>query len=122
VTIRCELDVEPVLNELKQTEQNKDELIAIYQELQFKKWLSELGEDLAVSPSETPMEEFKPGNYEMHRKVLPLIQKQRHCMLSRLSWLVCHLLLKPAMRFMCLSLTGIWGRQTNWIEIGYWLN
>ena len=65
VTIRCELDVEPVLNELKQTEQNKDELIAIYQELQFKKWLSELGEDLAVSPSETPMEEFKPGNYEI---------------------------------------------------------
>ena len=65
VTIRCELEVEPALGELKQTEQDKNELIEIYQELQFKKWLSELGEDLVVSPSETPIEEFKPGNYEI---------------------------------------------------------
>ena len=65
VTIRCELDVEPALAELKQIEQDKNELIEIYQELQFKKWLSELGEDLVVSPSETPIEEFKPGNYEI---------------------------------------------------------
>ena len=65
VTIRCELEVEPALGELKQTEQDKNQLIEIYQELQFKKWLSELGEDLVVSPSETPIEEFKPGNYEI---------------------------------------------------------
>ena len=65
VTIRCELEVEPVLSELKQTEQNKEALIDIYQELQFKKWLAELGGDLSVSPSDTPIEEFKPGNYEI---------------------------------------------------------
>ena len=65
VTIRCELEVDPVWTDLKQTEQDKDELIAIYQELQFKKWLSELGEDLSVSPSDTPMAEFKPGKYEI---------------------------------------------------------
>jgi len=63
VTIRCELELEPVLSELKQQAQNKEDLIDIYQTLQFKKWLSELGEGLSVAPSETPMMEFKAGTY-----------------------------------------------------------
>ena len=63
VTIRCELDVDPVLAELKQKEQNKEELIDIYQELQFKKWLAELGEDLVVSSNDLPIAEFKAGSY-----------------------------------------------------------
>ena len=63
VTIRCELELDAALAELKQTEQNKDELIDIYQTLQFKKWLSELGEDLSIAPSELPIAEFKAGNY-----------------------------------------------------------
>jgi len=63
VTIRCELDVEPVLADLKQEAQNKEELIDIYQELQFKKWLSELGEELTVSASDLPVVEFKAGSY-----------------------------------------------------------
>ena len=65
VTIRSELDLEIQLDQLKQTEQDKDELIDIYQTLQFKKWLAEFGEDLAITSSETIIEEFKPGNYEI---------------------------------------------------------
>lgn len=65
VTIRCELEIDPKIEELKQTEPSKDTLIEIYQELQFKKWLAELGEDLSVSPSDTPVAEFKAGNYHI---------------------------------------------------------
>jgi len=65
VTIRSELDLEIQLEQLKQTEQDKDELIDIYQTLQFKKWLAEFGEDLAITSGETIIEEFKPGNYEI---------------------------------------------------------
>ena len=64
VTIRCELELETALADLKQTEQNKEELIDVYQTLQFKKWLAELGEDLSVTASE-PVAEFKAGNYHI---------------------------------------------------------
>ena len=64
VTIRCELELETALSELKQTEQDKEQLIEIYQELQFKKWLAELGEDLSIAPSELPIAEFKAGSYK----------------------------------------------------------
>jgi len=41
VTIRCDLEMETPLAELKQAEQDKAMLIEIYQELQFKKWLGD---------------------------------------------------------------------------------
>jgi DNA polymerase-1 len=64
VTIRCELPLEPVLAELKQTGHDKEALIEIYQSLQFNKWLAELGADaLATIPAE-PMAEFKAGSYQ----------------------------------------------------------
>ena len=63
VTIRCELDVEPKLDQLKQTAQDKDELIEIYQTLQFKKWLAELGGDLVATAGSLPMAEFVKGEY-----------------------------------------------------------
>jgi len=63
VTIRCDMDVNPKLNELKQGEQDKSELIEIFQELQFKKWLLELGEDLKSTGTAGPVAEFKAGNY-----------------------------------------------------------
>jgi len=64
VTIRCELDVEPLLNELTLGQENRSELIEIYQELQFKKWLSEFGEDLK-STSAVSVKEFVAGNYQI---------------------------------------------------------
>jgi len=65
VTIRCELPVEPVLADLKQVDQDKDTLIEIYTELQFKKWLSEMGEDLSVGSGSAPLAEFKEGSYQI---------------------------------------------------------
>lgn len=65
VTIRCELDVEPVLDELKQTEQDQTTLIELYQTLQFKKWLSELDADAVISSGAEPIAEFKAGNYQV---------------------------------------------------------
>ena len=64
VTIRCELDLEPVLAELKQTEQDKEALIELFQTLQFNKWLAELGGDSAASAGAEPVAEFKPGEYQ----------------------------------------------------------
>lgn len=65
VTIRCALDVQPALAELKQTAQDPQALVDLYQALEFKKWLSELGVDLKSSSSAAPIAEFKPGNYEI---------------------------------------------------------
>jgi DNA polymerase-1 len=64
VTIRCELELQPLLAELKQTEQDKDALIEIYQTLQFKKWLAELGADALASVATESIAEFKPGEYQ----------------------------------------------------------
>jgi len=63
VTIRCELDVEPKLTELKQVEQDKDSLIELFQTLQFKKWLAELGADALAVTGADSIPEFKPGDY-----------------------------------------------------------
>ena len=63
VTIRNEMDVDPALNELKQGEQDRAQLIEIFQELQFKKWLAEYGEELKTSNAGAPIEAFKPGQY-----------------------------------------------------------
>lgn len=65
VTIRCELEVEPALAELKQTEQDQNTLIDLYQTLQFKKWLSELDADAVISSGAEPIAEFKAGNYQV---------------------------------------------------------
>lgn len=63
VTIRCELDVDPKLDALKQVEPNKDELIEIYQTLQFKKLLSDLGVDAAPVAGSESATEFVKGEY-----------------------------------------------------------
>lgn len=68
VTIRCELDVEPPLDQLKQAQPDEAALIEIYQQLQFKKWLAELGQELNASDGSalgSPTKEFKPGNYQI---------------------------------------------------------
>jgi len=64
VTIRCELDVETPLSDLKQGEQDREVLIEIFQELQFKKWLAEFGEELDVASAGAPVQEFVAGKYE----------------------------------------------------------
>ena len=64
VTIRCELPVEPALEGLVQSEQDSDTLIEIYTELQFKKWLSEMGQELPAS-SNADAPEFKQGKYQI---------------------------------------------------------
>jgi len=65
VTIRCELDVDPPLATLAKGQVNEAELIEIYTELQFKKWLGELGADLPASSATLPVGEFKAGDYEI---------------------------------------------------------
>lgn len=64
VTIRCDMDLEAPLEELKQTEPMRDELIEIYQALQFKKWLADMGETV-VSANELSAPEFVPGQYDL---------------------------------------------------------
>ena len=63
VTIRCELDVDPPLANLAKGKVNEAELIDIYSELQFKKWLSELGQELPEIKSNSSIAEFKEGRY-----------------------------------------------------------
>ena len=63
VTIRCELDVEPSLAELKQIAPNNDELIELYQTLQFKKMLADLGADVAPAAGAEAMADFIKGEY-----------------------------------------------------------
>lgn len=64
VTIRCELDVDPALADLQQKDEDTDTLIEIYTELQFKKWLSEMGQDLPPQAGSPEIGEFKPGRYQ----------------------------------------------------------
>ena len=64
VTIRCDLDLETPLADLKQSEPSQEQLIEIYQALQFKKWLAEMGETVA-SASDQAVPEFKAGDYEL---------------------------------------------------------
>jgi DNA polymerase-1 len=63
-TIRCELEVGPPLAELKQTEQDKDVLIELYQTLQFKKWLAELGAEALANVGAEPITEYQAGEYQ----------------------------------------------------------
>lgn len=63
VTIRCELELDPALEELHAKEPDTDTLIDIYQTLQFKKWLGELGETLQAGSGAAQVGEFKPGKY-----------------------------------------------------------
>lgn len=63
VTIRCELSLTPSVEELSLSEQNREELIEIYSELQFKKWLGEMGEELQVSSSDQ-IADYKEGSYQ----------------------------------------------------------
>ncbi|MBX2849764.1 MAG: DNA polymerase I [Acidiferrobacterales bacterium] len=63
VTIRCELDMELPLDKLVQAEQDNGKLVEIYSELQFKKWLSEMGEELPMTAAATERE-YQPGRYQ----------------------------------------------------------
>jgi len=64
VTVRSELEVEPPLAQVKQAEVDTASLIELFTELQFKKWLGELGESLPASNTED-VGEYKPGNYQV---------------------------------------------------------
>ena len=64
VTIRSDMDLETPLAELKQGEPNREQLIEIYQALQFKKWLAEMGETVATV-SDQAIPEFIAGDYEL---------------------------------------------------------
>jgi len=64
VTIRCELSLKQPVSELKQAQVDQDVLVDLYQTLQFKKWLSELGEELVSTPTQSQVGEFKAGTYE----------------------------------------------------------
>lgn len=65
VTVRCELSVEPPLDGLVQTVPDEATLIEIYTELQFKKWLGEMGQDLPASTGSAGTPEFKKGEYQI---------------------------------------------------------
>ena len=62
VTIRCELDMELKLDQLVQAEQDRETLVEIYSELQFKKWLGEMGEELPANANASK-QDYKPGKY-----------------------------------------------------------
>lgn len=64
VTIRCELDLAKPVSSLTQTEVDRETLVGLYKNLQFKKWLAELGEDHEIEPSETSIPEFVEGKYQ----------------------------------------------------------
>ncbi|GAA6137998.1 DNA polymerase I [Arenicella sp. 4NH20-0111] len=64
VTIRCDMDLEVPLAELRQEEPSREDLIDIYQALQFKKWLAEMGEAV-TSSSDQPVPEYVPGQYDL---------------------------------------------------------
>ena len=65
VTVRCELSVEPALDGLVQAAPDETTLIEIYTELQFKKWLGEMGQDLPASAVSAGVPEFKKGEYQI---------------------------------------------------------
>ncbi len=64
VTIRCDIELEIPLQELQQSEPDTDALIEVYQALQFKKWLAEMGETVAAIDSQL-VPEFEAGDYEL---------------------------------------------------------
>lgn len=64
VTIRCELDVDPPLAELAKGEEDQSTLVEIFTELEFKKWLAEMGENVPSTPAGTTIE-YKAGNYQI---------------------------------------------------------
>ena len=65
VTIRCDLELEHSADELVLGEPDNETLIEIFTELQFKKWLSELGETLPASSGVVSVGEYKKGNYQI---------------------------------------------------------
>lgn len=64
VTVRSELEMDTALSDLKQSECDTAALIELYTELQFKKWLAELGEDLPATAA-GPLGDYKKGSYEI---------------------------------------------------------
>lgn len=65
VTIRCELEVEPPLQDLQKGVPDNAALVKIFTELQFKKWLAELGEELPATGTAPAAADFKAGDYRI---------------------------------------------------------
>lgn len=63
VTIRDQLDLEQSFTDFSQAEVDKEQLIEIYTELQFKKWLEEMGESLTVANNHQAS--FVKGDYQL---------------------------------------------------------
>ncbi|MEM7358007.1 MAG: DNA polymerase I [Pseudomonadota bacterium] len=82
VTVRCELDVDPPLAELAPSAPDDETLIEIYTQLQFKRWLAELGEELPATPPPEEVTEFKAGNYQIvftEKELLSWMDRLRTC-------------------------------------------
>ena len=58
-TIRCDLELDVTLKDLKLGKPNNDKLVEMYTDLQFRKWLDELSGDASATPAKT-----KKGKYE----------------------------------------------------------
>ena len=54
VTIRCDLELEQDIAVLKSTEPDQQKLIELYSELEFKKWLEELGAEPVAGHGASP--------------------------------------------------------------------
>jgi DNA polymerase-1 len=70
-TIKCDVEVESDLDTFKLQEPNKDELIALYGECEFRRWLAELLDNpsdaqthLAVPSQETELPKVEEAHYE----------------------------------------------------------
>lgn len=57
VTIRCDMEMEQDIVDLKSTEPDQQQLIKLYSELEFKKWLEELNIKELVADSSSPSTE-----------------------------------------------------------------
>ena len=65
VTIRCDLAIDPSLADARMTDPDSATLIDLYQTLQFKKWLTELGETPAAASASSEVPTFNKGEYEL---------------------------------------------------------
>ena len=79
-TIKCDVEVESDLDTFKVQEPNKDELIALYGECEFRRWLAELldnPKDAEIHAPEGPLSEYflsADGDKE-HRFPWPFLRR-----------------------------------------------
>ena len=65
VTLRCDVALRTPLEKVAKSGLARDELVAIYSELSFNKWLNDLGEAPSAQPTQHHTQEFKRGEYEI---------------------------------------------------------